>query len=250
MNVDIGDILTSWPYDPDDDLIVRIVDTPNGPKLQMRIDMGLIQMEIDHHPAGESPGGFESWLEYYENEQIQYDSGKVDDYFSLSGDDCKLLRREGVQYYYRYLSLMKIEDYERVVRDTDRNIRLFGFVKKYASSEMDRWALDQFRPYVIMINTRARVSITLKNNPSTGIEKAIELFDRGIGEIISFYKEYGISAEIDSSVELSVLKALKNEFLRKSPPTLEEELRRAISEERFEDAVLLRDRLRDKHKEN
>jgi len=246
MDQDIGYILRNWPYDPDEDIIVRIVDTDNGPKLQMRIDMGIIQMELDGHPSGEKPPGYESWFDYYERAKEEYESGKVDDYFTLSGDDCKKLRREGTQYYYRYLSLMKLEDYSRVVRDTERNIRLFAFVKKHASSEMDRWALDQFRPYIIMMNVRAKASLKLKEHSVPGIEEAIDLFDQGISQIIEFYREYGISSEADSSVELSILKALKTEFLKKSPPTLEEELDRAISEERFEDAAVIRDRIRER----
>lgn len=248
MNEDIEHILQNWPYEPDEDLIVRVIETAEGPGLQMRIDMGIIQMKLDGHPTGEKPEDFESWLKYYEKQKKQYESGKVDDYFTLSGDDCKKLRREGIQYYYRYLSLMKLEDYSRVVRDTERNIRLFAFVKKYAASEMDRWALDQFRPYIIMMNTRAKASIQLKENPKTGIDEAVELFNRGIGKIIEFYKEYGISSEIDTSVELSILKALKSEFIRKSPLTLEEELDRAINEERFEDAADIRDRIQKNQK--
>ena len=249
MDEDIGHILRNWPYDPDDDLIVRIVETKDGPKLQMRIDMGIIQMGIDGHPTGIKPENFDSWLDYYEQQKTEYEAGRVDDYFTLSSDDCKKLRREGVQYYYRYLSLMKLEEFQRVIRDTERNIRLFSFVKKYASSEIDRWALDQFRPYIIMMNTRAKSSLMLKKNPVSGIEEAIGLFDKGIGNIIEFYKEYGISSEIETSVELSILKALKSEFLRESPPTLEEELDNAIQEERFEDAAIIRDRINSKRKE-
>lgn len=244
MNQDIGYILRNWPYDPGEDLIVRIVDTDDGPKLQMRIDMGIIQMEIDGHPSGEKPPGWESWLDYYERAKEEYESGKVDDYYTLTSDDAKKLRREGVQYYYRYLSLMKLEDYNRVIRDTERNLRLFAFVKKHASNEMDRWSLDQFRPYIIMMNTRAKASLKLKEHSEAGIEEAIDLFDRGISNIVVFYKEYGLSSEIDSSMELSILKALKTEFLKKSPPTLEDDLDRAISEERFEDAADIRDRIR------
>ena len=247
MNEDIGDILANWQYNPDDDLIVRIIDTPGGLKLQMRIDMGIIQMNVDGHPTGEKPDGYESWLDYYEHDQMQFESGNVDDYFTLSGEDCKILRREGVQYYYRYLSLMKIEDYQRVIRDTKRNLRLFALVKTYAENEMDRWALDQFRPYVIMMNTRAMASVGLKESPATGITDAIGLFDKGMGEIIAFYKEYGIGSDVDSSVELSILRALKTEFLRKNPPSLEEELEKAVSEERFEDAATLRDKIRINH---
>lgn len=248
MNQDIGYILRNWPFDPDEDMIVRIIDGDDSPKLQLRIDMGIIQMELDGHPSGERPKGYDSWFEYYEARQREYEESKVDDYFTLDGDDCKKLRREAVQYYYRYLSLMKLEDFPRVIRDTERNMRVFAFVKKHATSEMDRWSLDQFRPYIIMMNTRARSSLLLRENAEKGILRAIELFDDGIGDIMAFYNEYGLTSEIESSMELSILKALKTEFLRKAPPTLEDELDRAVSEERFEDAAALRDRMREQRK--
>ena len=245
MSDDISHILKSWRFNPDDDLMVRIVwGDDNRPKIQMLMDMGLMQMELDGHPASERPEGEESWLDYFEHRRREYEESRVDDYFTLSDEDCRKLRREGVQYYYRYLSLMKLEDYPRVVRDTDRNLRLFAFVKKHAAREMDRWALDQYRPYVIMMNARARASLLLKNDPSGGITGAVELFDEGIGKIVVFYNEYGIAAEIENSMELSLLKALKQEFLRMSPPSLEDELARAIREERFEDAASIRDRLK------
>lgn len=250
MNNDIRHILANWPYDPDDDLVVRIVDGENGPVLQMRIDMGIVQMDIDGHPASENPDGYESWLEYYEERQRRHEENQVDDFFILTNDDCKVLRREGVQYYYRYLSLMKLEEYDRVIRDTDRNLRLFLFVKRYASNEIDRWSLDQYRPYVIMMNTRAKASKMLDDDPDKGAERAVSLFDSGIGGIIDFYKEYGISSEMDSSVELSILQALKKEFLREAPRSLTEELQRAINEERFEDAARLRDEIKERHRDD
>ncbi len=247
MSEDISHIFKTWKFDPQEDITVRIIrGDDNRQKVQMRIEMGLMQMEIDGHPAGENPQGGESWLEYYERCQREYEAGAADDYFSLDEDDCRKLRREGVQYYYRYLSLMKIDDYQRVIRDTDRNLRLFAFVKKYAASEMDRWSLDQYRPYVIMMNTRARSSLILKDNPAGGIDQAIECFDSGIGKIIAFYNEYGIASEIENSMELSILKSLKREFLRIRPreSQLEERLAQAVREERFEDAAKLRDMLR------
>jgi hypothetical protein len=249
MSDDIRQILENWNYDSTKNLTVRLINGDDGKtRIQMRIDMGLIQMELDGNPSGEKTEGFESWLEYFEHEQKQYESSNVDDYFSLSSDEFKKLHREGVQYYYRYLSLMELEDFERVVRDTDRNLRLFAFVKKYAASEMDRWALDQFRPYVIMMNARAKAALILREDPEDGINKAIEFFDFGVGNIIDFYNEYGLSSEIDNSIELSILKALKTEFLSKSPETFQEKLQKAIREERFEDAAMIRDEIRKKNK--
>lgn len=261
MSKDIKHILDSWPYDDDEDVNVRIIHGDDGDKLQMRIDMGIIQMELDGNPTGDRPSGFESWFEYYQNECEAVESNAVDDLFSLDETDCNLIRAEAVRYYYRYLSLMKLGDYTRVIRDTDRNRRVFEFVKKYASSEMDRWALDQYRPYVIMMNTRAKVSLAIrefaglpftpgKKPEEMDIDGILQVIDKGIGGIVQFYEEYGLSSEMDSSVELAILKALKRELLSTLPLSLEEQLDYAIKEERFEDAAILRDRIRSKNKDD
>ena len=55
MSKDITAILDGWDYEPDE-LQVRIVAGDDGrDKIQMRIDLGLIQMELDgparRHPA-------------------------------------------------------------------------------------------------------------------------------------------------------------------------------------------------------
>ncbi|MBT4482768.1 MAG: hypothetical protein HOC71_03720 [Candidatus Latescibacteria bacterium] len=255
MTEDIEHILKSWAYDPGEDLVVRIIDGKDGQKLQMRIDMGIIQMALDGNPTGEGPENFETWFEYYQHQQKQVEDNDVEDFFTLDEESCQTLRREAVHYYYRYLSLMKLGDYKRVICDTDRNCRVFAFMKKYAASEMDRWSLDQYRPYVIMMNTRANASLTIKEGQSskdskTPLEKALEFIDEGIGKIIGFYEEYGISSEAENSIELSVLKALKTEFIRNIPMSPEELLKKAVSDERFEDAAALRDIIRLKHKSN
>ncbi|MFC1489808.1 UvrB/UvrC motif-containing protein [Candidatus Latescibacterota bacterium] len=249
MSDDISHILKSWKGKSGQEITVRLIGGDDGtPKIQMRIDMGVIQMELDGNPSGENPEGYDSWLQYCESKRKEYEAGHVDDFYSLSVEDFRKLRHEGVQYYYRYLSLMELDDFVRVVRDTDRNLRLFAFVKKYAASEMDRWSLDQFRPYVIMMNTRAKASLLLKEDPKKGIEQSIEMFDYGIGRIINFYNEYGLEEEIENSVEMSILKALKTEFVSSAPDTLQEKLQKAITEERFEDAANIRDELKENQK--
>jgi len=249
MTEDIGHILRNWPYNPGEDLIVRIVEDIDGPKLQIRIDMGIIQMEMDGNPTDEKPEGFESWFEYYLQKHKQEEANQVDDFFTLNDKDCQKLRRETVHYYYRYLGLMKLGDYKRVIRDTDRNRWLFDFIRKYAASEMDRWALDQYRPYVIMMNVRARASLAINESLESGIEKAIGFINKGIEDIVHFYKEYGLTSEMDNSIELTILKALKSEFIRNIPPSLDEQLQKAIREERFEEASKIRDRIRLKKKD-
>jgi len=258
MTDDIGHILDTWPYDSEDDLTARIIEGEDGKKLQMRIDMGVIQMNLDGAPSGEHPDGFESWFEYYEKEQEIADADAIDDFFTLDDDAFDTIRREAVQYYYRYLCLMKLGDYPRVIRDTERNYRLFTFVKKYVASEINRWTLDQYRPYVIMMNSRAQAALALKasitadtdeaGENETGMEQALWHIDEGIRKIEAFYEEYGLTSEMDSSVELAVLRTMRHGFIEESgtdnQSSLEEQLRDAVEDERFEDAALLRDKIR------
>ena len=62
-------------------------------------------------------------------------------------------------YYHRYLSLFVLEEFPGVVRDTARNLRVLDLCGKFAVDEQDRLVLEQYRPYIMMMNTRARASI-------------------------------------------------------------------------------------------
>ena len=57
--------------------------------------------------------------------------------------------------------MFQINDFAGVVRNTQRNLDLFDFVLAHTNREELSWGLQQFRPYVLMMNTRARASILL-----------------------------------------------------------------------------------------
>ncbi len=60
LSQDIEGILDGWEFEPDG-LQVRIITGDDGTeKIQMRIDLGLIQMEMDGRPDGQRPGGSSS----------------------------------------------------------------------------------------------------------------------------------------------------------------------------------------------
>ncbi|HEY2159205.1 MAG TPA: hypothetical protein VGH33_26495, partial [Isosphaeraceae bacterium] len=65
MSKDITPILDGWDYDTDE-LQVRIIQGLDGAdKIQMRVDLGLIQMELAGRPDGVRPFGFDSLLDYH-----------------------------------------------------------------------------------------------------------------------------------------------------------------------------------------
>src|SRR5579885_1790758 len=109
MSQDLRPLLAGWDFDPEG-VQVRIITGEDGSEqIQMRIDLGLIQMEIHGRPDGERPQGFESLLELY-----QARARDAGDRFALSPQDCALLMREGIQYYHRYLAAFHLERYDLV----------------------------------------------------------------------------------------------------------------------------------------
>src|SRR5207245_3409795 len=94
--------------------------------------------------------------------------------YELTPEQCAELQQEGIQYYHRYLSLFQINDFECVVRDTQRNLDLFTFVSEHTDREEFSWSLQQFRPYVLMMNSRAKASILLGQGKFPGAMGEIE----------------------------------------------------------------------------
>ena len=113
MSKDITRLLNEWKYEPDE-VLVRIVPGDDGrSKIQLRVDLGLLQMEMDGRPDGIRPDGYESWLEYYAHKQRVHDETHPDGPpFVLKPEDCAQLWRKGIQYYHRYLGFWHLDLYE------------------------------------------------------------------------------------------------------------------------------------------
>ncbi len=136
------------------------------PKLQLRLDLGVLQMELNGRPDGARPHRAASELDF----QIpQAGSGTCERYgsdsgFSLAPRDCQALREESAMFYHRYLSLFVLEQYEAVVRDTQHNLDVLGLCNQYGRSDFDRMVLEQYRPYILMMNTRAKACEVLRRD--------------------------------------------------------------------------------------
>ena len=178
MDYDIGPILEQWRHKPGEVTVRRITGHDGRAKIQMRLDLGLLQMETQGRPDGRRPHGCESLLAYHQGRLARYKKANgVEVGFELSVKQCKALREEAVMYYYRYLSLFILGQYGQVVRDTNRNLEAFDLCRKFASRKADRLALEQYRPYVVMMNTRARVQLAVDDEK---LPEALEICRNGI----------------------------------------------------------------------
>lgn len=254
MSFDISHLLSTWPYDPDE-LSVRVIPGQDGRnRIQVRLDLGVLQLEMDGRPDGLRPEGFESYLDYYSSQQHDHDAAHPDSAaFQLSSEDCAHLQREGVQYYHRYLSFWHLEMFELCARDTARNLRLFRFVREHARYERDRLAFDQWRPYVTMMHARAVATPLVRLGQHESALKALQV---GIDGIRDYLAEYGQSEQADQCAELVQLEKLyahvESQHAPGAPPdpkaeqlqSLQKQLDQAISQEAFEEAARLRDEIR------
>jgi hypothetical protein len=244
-SLDITAVLKAWEYDLRQEMMVRRIRGMDGAhKIQMRLDLGLLQMEEEGRPDGKKPHGKESLLEYFEDltGRLSRRHGTAAE-FSLDKDDCYALQQEGIQYYYRYLCFFQIGDYKRAERDTARNLRLFDFVKKFAADKQYTDEFEQYRPYVMMMNTRAKVLNALKAKDAA---KAVDEINEGIHKIENVY-EKDDSLKSQTRTEVMFLKNWANEIVNRKTPTrrqrLVDELKQAVEREEFERAAKIRDRL-------
>jgi hypothetical protein len=252
VSKDLKPILEDWEHNPDQ-FSVRIIQGDDGrDKIQVRLDLGVLQMEIDGRPDGQRPEDQESWFDVFRRRQQDHDTANPDGAsFQLSSGDCQLMMREGVQYYHRYISFWHLERYELCARDTARNLRLFAFVREFAARDQDRLMFDQYRPYVIMMHSKAVATPLLEVNQH---DAAIQVVDAGIAAIRTFLDQYGKLEQADRCSELTHLERWREQLVARKPALpppppdpldqLRADLQQAIDNERFEEAARLRDELR------
>src|SRR6478672_7983126 len=184
MSLDLNSLLKDWPHEFGSIKVRKVAGLDGREKLQLRIDLGLLQMEMEGRPDGQRPHNCESYLLYHQRRALR--AAERGEEYELTSEQCGELQQEGIQYYHRYLSLFQINEFEDVIRDTQRNLDLFEFVAKHVDRDELIWSFQQFRPYVLMMNTRAKASILLGQGRFADAMGEIE---RGRDAIQEFFQQ-------------------------------------------------------------
>ena len=246
MNLDIGHMLNDWEFDPDEFHARQIKGKDGVEKIQIRIDMGILQLEMAGRPDGQRPHGFASLLEYYEEmvetHELDAETGEP---FLLEGEECEALFQEAWQYYHRYLSLFYLEDYDGVVEDTEHTLRIFNLVQTYADNEDDKWYFEQYYPHAVMMQARG---LAMKALDQELYAVALEQVRKGIVRIEQFIEDWEDELLEEDLPELAFLNDWYEELEKERPLSQEEQLERdlvtAVEAENFEEAARLRDKLK------
>jgi hypothetical protein len=220
----------------------RIVGDDGRLKLQMRVCVetyhGILQLNCDGRPDGERPHGREFALEFYE-ERARREPG-----FALSSEQTQELFEEGLMTYHRYVLLLRLGDHQRVIRDTERNMRLFRFVNSWAADAEDRERLEKWWPYIIRIHHTARAMECLEQGDFGGAAAAVRAAREQIAALTEMEDEVFQTERERSESALAELEQLID---RHRPLTAVERLERekdeAVENEDFELAARLRDEI-------
>lgn len=249
MSLDLNDLLRDWPHEPGVIKVRKILGSDGKEKLQLRIDLGLIQMETSGRPDGQEPHDCESLLEYHQRRASR--ATKKSESFALTPDEVGELQQEGIQYYHRYIALFQLQDYIGVIRDTQRNLEMFSFVARHAPNEELGWSVEQFTPYVRMMNTRAKASIAIERED---FQEAVALIEKGIERIREFCDRTENSELAAQSAEIAFLNEWLEEVKARQPLTklqrMQREMDRAIAMEQYERAAEIRDQIKAHAKRN
>lgn len=235
---DIDRVLRGWPFQPGV-ISARVVRASDQREvLQMRIELGMLQMETTHRPDGERPHGQETYLDY-----LVHEAAHTGDKFTISEEQCLEVDREFLQYYHRRICWLALREFDRAVADADHTLELMNFVATHSADDEWTSSHEQYRPFVLFHRTQAAALAQLE---ASGPESAIDEIDKGMrrmNEVLQPAPDEGQSLKGNELVEQLVQ---LREWLREHyqlGQTLSEQLAAAVASEEYELAARLRDEI-------
>jgi hypothetical protein len=247
VSFDITHILESWDYKPGEVMVRRFKGKDGVERIQLRVDLGLLQMNAEGRPDGKRPSGYSSLLDCFQSKLKRHlaENEDSDAGFKLTEEDCARMQLEVLQYHHRYLCLLQLQDFEGASRDARHNLALFELAERYAESEELAWSLKQFQPHVLMVLARARASQALADG---NYDLAITRVEEGLSRLRHFYQSHAKPEMEEQSGEIRSLEIWLEKIRQDRPLTsrelLEKALNEAVQREDYERAAEMRDALR------
>ena len=233
----IDDIISDWPYDSGQ-MSVRMVEGSDGRDLiQMRLDMGLLQIETQGRPDGDRPDGHDTYYAFVQDQAMKFGDG-----FLLSEEQCNESDREFVQFYHRRVCWLALREYDLAVKDAEHTLAFMDFCREYSPDA--NWTLshEQYRPFVLYHRAQATALSELQRN---GAEEAILCVNQELDRFREFYQQHDAEEQFDQDELVERLmefrESLRDQF--EVGRTLPEQLADAVAAEKYELAAELRDEL-------
>jgi len=241
MNKHIDTILKGWDYEPGNVQARQVTGGDGRPVLQMRVDLGLLQMEVENRPDGQRPHGFPTYFDYLKQEARL--AKTKHEPFVLSEAQCQEADREFVQFYNRRVCWLALRNYANAIADADHTLAFMDLVRDHSPNDDYTQAHEQYRGFVTFQRTQGAAALALeKHDP----EKAIDAVRAGLAQLKDFFVAFGVEEQIEEDGMVQHLRRIEASLRQQHgiEITLQEQLDAAIANEEYETAAQLRDKLR------
>ncbi|REK12410.1 MAG: DNA helicase UvrBC [Planctomycetota bacterium] len=240
---DIDRILQEWPYEPGE-ISARLVRASDGREvLQMRVEMGVLQLEITGRPDGLRPSGALTYFDYLtELAEVEGNEDLV-----LSPTQCAEADREFMQYYHRRVCWLALREFRRATEDADHTLAFMDFARDHSPGE--EWTLshEQYRPFVLFHRTQAATLAVLEEKSP---EAAMHELSDGLRRFHDLFVHYDAEDQYEEDDLVQRLYELRDTLREQYnlKPSLSEQLAQAVAAEQYELAAKLRDEMTRRNK--
>ena len=240
-NQDIDEPLRGWPFKPGT-AQARVVQAADGREvLQLRVDLGLLQLETSGRPDGATPHGFATYFDYLRDQgQLARKRNRP---FALNDEQCQEADREFVQYYHRRVCWLALRNYAQAVADADHTLAFMDFVREHSPNDEYTEAHEQYRGFVLFQRTQAAAALRVEADDPEG---AIDEVRAGLDNMHTFFVQHEAEEQMDDDAMVQHLRKIEQSLREEHgiQATLREQLDRAVANEDYEAAAKLRDALR------
>ncbi len=211
--------------------------------IQVRLELGIIQMEADGRPDGIVSDGFATVLDRVRSNLAM--PGDAGDGARLGADDASDLCGELLLFRQRSMACAVLELWSRVRRDALHNIEILDVLWTRGVDNAERARHELLRANEIQMQTRAEVAMAIVAGRKS---EAGIVIDRGLDALKKSFGRAGLQEQFERSIEAQSLRGLRESLTLKLPASqrleLEQRMLVAIGAENFELAAILRDELR------
>jgi UvrB/uvrC motif len=241
VNQDIDFVLRGWDYKPGV-VQARLVEALDRRQvIQMRVDLGVLQLEVDGRPDGTEPQGFATYFDYLQ--ERSRGAQKAGQPFVLDEEQSQEADHEFLQFYHRRVCWLALREYAKAIRDADHTLNFMDLVKRHSPGDEYTQAHEQYRPFVLFHRTQAASALAVeKDNPELAID---ELRD-GLERLNAFFIDFGVEDQMEEDPMVQHLRKIETTLREQYHigATMHEQLDQAIAAEDYERAAQLRDALK------
>ncbi len=244
MKKDIDAALANWDYKAETIQARQVTAHDRRTVLQMRLDMGIVQMEAVDRPDGTRPHGHATYFDFLKAKSAAAVAANRD--FQLNEEHCREADREFMQFYQRRICWLTLGEYRKAVEDADHTIHFMDFVRDHSPSEEFTEAHEQYRAFVLFHRTQAAAAADAEDEDAEGAIDVLRSGAAAIREIL--IEEEAEEFDEENDPMLLQLKRLEEEIRSRHNIglTMQEQLDTAIANEQYEVAARLRDEMRNR----